>query len=236
MKHTFTLIELLTVIAIIAILAGMLLPAVNRARGTAQQSACSNNMRQLGLAEQSFAVDHKNRLPSSDYAGSSEYYDYNQVQCLWEYVGQKEDIFLCSTDDCANTIQWIKVGSDYTSFRSSYLVNNGVYRWLDRKTDSTLPYKEWIKILVPISNVDKPSSVMTQAEAAANQYVYFGQKTEALHRSQDQFARFRTDAHGKNSNFLYVDGHVEALNTVEVEDAVYGDDSENITPGMYRFY
>ena len=44
----FTLIELLIVIAIIAILAGMLLPALNQARHKAQSLRCTNNLQQLG--------------------------------------------------------------------------------------------------------------------------------------------------------------------------------------------
>jgi prepilin-type N-terminal cleavage/methylation domain-containing protein/prepilin-type processing-associated H-X9-DG protein len=126
----FTLIELLVTIAIIAILAALLLPAVLRAKSSGQEIYCLNNIRQLGIATILYAQENNDRLPYNLGAteiqkmlDSGRHYNWANSVLDWEtnsantniilnteaaigaFAAKNPTIYRCPSDRTASSVQ-----------------------------------------------------------------------------------------------------------------------------------
>jgi prepilin-type processing-associated H-X9-DG protein len=111
--------ELLVVISIIALLAGLLIPALAKAKEKARLAQCRNHLRQIGIALRVYAGDHQGRLPivsrGSGTAGTVG--AGSLVPVLASYAGNNAEVFLCPKEARTNAVP------GYSSYEWNYAFN-----------------------------------------------------------------------------------------------------------------
>jgi prepilin-type processing-associated H-X9-DG protein/prepilin-type N-terminal cleavage/methylation domain-containing protein len=93
----FTLVELLVVISIIGLLAGLAVPAISRGLGSAKGGACLSNLHQIGVATMAYAADNSFKLPPGGTDGENNWARdvYNYCGGSDAAKGSKKTLFIC---------------------------------------------------------------------------------------------------------------------------------------------
>src|SRR3989442_9335150 len=100
----FTLLELLVVIAVIAILAALLFPGLGRAKAKAQRTACMNNLRQINLGVRMYADDSSDAFPAATTPNRLPDLFLGYTKLMKSYVGmagassERAGLFACPAD------------------------------------------------------------------------------------------------------------------------------------------
>ncbi len=211
----FTLVELLVVIGIIAILAGMIIPVAGRAMDRADEASCSNNMRQLGQAESMFANDNGNYLvPSSTYKKTGGDDGKNTpywFEALFPYV-KEWAVFTCPNAARTMNVYGDVATSSYKAgmgdtIKLGYVASLKVHPSGKHETGKTYKVKRY--------DFERPAQIISFAPGGMKTPDFYGIVSGDLvspENSEGNDSYCQLKRHGRvRANFLFVDGHVESI-------------------------
>lgn len=201
----FTLIEMLTVMAVTAVLAAIMLPVLSSARSRARSTNCLNNLRQLGIAYGSYGNDF-------DYTPAVWTKQARWVHLLQDYLADNKSVWLCAADNRPAEKKTLWEGDDEYSL--SYGINQ-VYR--RDPAFRKKPYLLWHGI--KYSLIREPSEFITIADAGS---YYIGQSVAGQGRLGELngekvisggFCGYLALRHTAGGDFIaaFADGHAQHM-------------------------
>jgi prepilin-type N-terminal cleavage/methylation domain-containing protein/prepilin-type processing-associated H-X9-DG protein len=211
-RNIFTLIELLIVIAIIAILASLLLPALSKARDKAKRIKCAANLKQIGASSVMYVNDGNNWMPAAAYSGQPTEW---RVE-LAPYMMPDKYISNCYDTDLRGGA-YICPSYVYGRRTPNKFWEGGI-AW----NRSYFGYKASSKPRIRLTSVTKPS-VSAFCGDTSDYDTGNDWELQFLHPPSTNSATLVGDRHDRGINLIWADFHVAQKPRVELVSGQDGD-------------